>query len=104
MTGFDVAPTVPVCIGDDVRARPTRSAPTPRSTSAAWGRGSKNFYNALARRYGYDEAAATIQDRYLAKDYVGAMAAVPFELIDETSLIGPAERSPSGCRPSPRPG
>jgi F420-dependent oxidoreductase-like protein len=92
MTGFDVAPTVPLCVGDDVRA----AADPIRAYAALYigGMGSreKNFYNALARRYGYHEAATTIQDRYLAKDYVGAMAAVPFELIDETSLIGPAER------------
>jgi F420-dependent oxidoreductase-like protein len=92
MTGFDVAPTVPLSVGDDVRA----AADPIRGYAALYvgGMGSrdKNFYNALARRYGYDEAATIVQDRYLAKDYAGAMAAVPFEFIDETSLIGPAER------------
>ena len=39
----------------------------------------QNFYNALAVRMGYDEAAAEIQERYLARDYGGAAAAVPFE-------------------------
>jgi alkanesulfonate monooxygenase SsuD/methylene tetrahydromethanopterin reductase-like flavin-dependent oxidoreductase (luciferase family) len=41
---------------------------------------------------GYEAAAQTIQDRYLAKDYAGAAEAVPYEFIDETSLIGPVER------------
>ena len=41
---------------------------------------------------GYEEAAVEIQDKYLARDYDGAMAAVPFEFIDRTSLIGPPER------------
>ncbi len=41
---------------------------------------------------GYEEAAIEIQDKYLARDYDGAMAAVPFEFIDRTSLIGPPER------------
>ena len=38
------------------------------------------------------EAAAEVQDKYLARDYDGAAAAVPFEFIDSTSLIGPPER------------
>ena len=52
----------------------------------------KNFYNQLAVRMGFDEAAAEVQDKYLARDYDGAAAAVPFEFIDSTSLIGPPER------------
>lgn len=92
MEGFDVVPTVPVVIGDDVEAC---AAPV-RAYSALYigGMGSreKNFYNALAVRMGYDEAAAEVQDRYLARDYAGAAAAVPFEFIDRTALIGPRER------------
>jgi alkanesulfonate monooxygenase SsuD/methylene tetrahydromethanopterin reductase-like flavin-dependent oxidoreductase (luciferase family) len=52
----------------------------------------KNFYNQLVSRMGYDEAAGQVQDLYLAKDYAGAGAAVPFEFIDSTSLIGPPDR------------
>ena len=92
LTGFDVVPTVPISVGDDVAA----CAEPIRGYAALYvgGMGSrdKNFYNALARRYGYDEAAQEIQDRYLAKDYAGAMAAVPLEFIDETSLLGTVER------------
>lgn len=92
MSGFDVVPTVPVVIGDDVEAC---AAPV-RAYAALYigGMGSReqNFYNALAVRMGYDAAAAEVQDRYLARDYVGAAEAVPFEFIDRTSLIGPRER------------
>jgi hypothetical protein len=52
----------------------------------------KNFYNQLAVRMGYAAEAAEVQDKYLARDYDGAAAAVPFEFIDRTSLIGPRER------------
>ena len=52
----------------------------------------QNFYNALARRMGFEEAAETIQDLYLAGRARDAAAAVPFELIDATALIGPPER------------
>jgi alkanesulfonate monooxygenase SsuD/methylene tetrahydromethanopterin reductase-like flavin-dependent oxidoreductase (luciferase family) len=53
---------------------------------------SKNFYNDLAKRMGYEAAAATIQDHYLAGRRKEAEAAVPDALIDETSLVGPKER------------
>ena len=92
MTGFDVVPTVPVVIGDDVEAC---AAPV-RAYSALYigGMGSKekNFYNALAVRMGFEEEAGEVQERYLSRDYAGAAAAVPMEFIDRTSLIGPAER------------
>ncbi len=92
LTGFDIVPTVPVVVGDDLEAC---AAPV-RGYSALYigGMGSreKNFYNQMAARMGYAEAAAEVQDKYLARDYGGAAAAVPFEFIDRTSLIGPAER------------
>jgi F420-dependent oxidoreductase-like protein len=92
MDGFDVVPTVPVVLGDDVAA----CAGPIRSYAALYigGMGSRqqNFYNALAVRMGHEAAAHEIQDLYLAKDYAGAAAAVPQELIDQTSLIGPIER------------
>jgi hypothetical protein len=52
----------------------------------------QNFYNALAARMGFGEAADRVQDLYLARDYDGAMAAVPHEFVDATSLLGPVER------------
>jgi len=89
---FDVVPTVPLSVGDDVEA----CAEPVRGYAALYvgGMGSreKNFYNALARRMGYDEAATEIQDRYLSGDKAGAAAAVPMNFIDETSLLGPRER------------
>lgn len=49
----------------------------------------KNFYNSLVRRYGYEEAAETIQDLYLAGKKDEAAAAVPEELVELTNLVGP---------------
>ena len=92
LDGFDVVPTTPVVLGDDVEAC---AAPL-RAYSSLYigGMGSreKNFYNQLAVRMGYEAAAAEVQDKYLARDYDGAGAAVPFEFIDRTSLIGPRGR------------
>jgi F420-dependent oxidoreductase-like protein len=47
-----------------------------------------NFYNDLAVRYGYADAAAEIQDLYLAGEKDAAAAAVPDDLVRATSLIG----------------
>ena len=49
----------------------------------------KNFYNALVRRYGYEEAAEEIQDLYLAGKKDEAAKAVPAELLELTNLCGP---------------
>jgi len=52
----------------------------------------KNFYNQLAVRMGFDEAAAQVQDLFLDGKYKEAAMAVPFEFIDQTSLLGSPER------------
>jgi F420-dependent oxidoreductase-like protein len=92
LAGFDVVPTVPVVVGDDLEAC---AAPL-RHYAALYvgGMGSKqqNFYNRLAVSMGYEEAAARVQDLYLARNHRDAAEAVPFEFIDRTSLIGPRER------------
>jgi alkanesulfonate monooxygenase SsuD/methylene tetrahydromethanopterin reductase-like flavin-dependent oxidoreductase (luciferase family) len=52
----------------------------------------KNFYNDLACRYGYEEAAQAIQDLYLSGRKREAEALVPDALVDEIALCGPKER------------
>lgn len=92
LAGFDVVPTVPVALGEDVSA----AADLVRGYAALYlgGMGSRrqNFYNALAHRMGFGPAAQEVQDRYLARDYAGAAAAVPEAFIDATSLLGPPAR------------
>ena len=96
LDGFDVVPTVPLVVGPD----PERCADPVRSYAALYvgGMGSReqNFYNALAVRMGYADAAAEIQDLFLARRHRDAMAAVPYELIDSTSLLGGRERIADG--------
>ncbi|HET7661598.1 MAG TPA: LLM class F420-dependent oxidoreductase [Oryzihumus sp.] len=92
LAGYDIVPTVPVVLGDDLEA----AAEPLRHYTALYigGMGSreKNFYNQLAVRMGYEEAAAKVQDLYLARQHRDAAAAVPLELIDRTALIGPRDR------------
>jgi hypothetical protein len=52
----------------------------------------QNFYNQLAVRMGYADAAREVQDLYLAKRHRDAAAAVPLEFIDRSSLLGPVDR------------
>lgn len=48
----------------------------------------RNFYNELARRYGYEAEAAEIQDLYLSGRKADAAAAVPDDLVRAVSLLG----------------
>jgi len=92
LAGFDIVPTVPVVIGDDMAS----CGELVRSYAALYvgGMGSReqNFYNRLAVRMGYADAAREVQDLYLAKRHRDAAAAVPLEFVDRTSLLGPVER------------
>lgn len=49
----------------------------------------RNFYNALACRYGFEAEAAAVQELYLAGDRKGAAEAVPAALLEGTNLVGP---------------
>src|SRR5215470_353692 len=89
---FDVAVSVTVIVGDDVQACLDRIKPQLALYIGGMGARGKNFYNDLACRYGFDAAAKTIQDLYLAGRKDEAAAAVPNELADEISLCGPRDR------------
>lgn len=52
----------------------------------------RNFYNDLAHRYGYGEAAELIQAAYLDGRRMDAVRAVPDALVDEVSLVGSRDR------------
>jgi F420-dependent oxidoreductase-like protein len=49
----------------------------------------QNFYNAIAQRYGYVKEAIEIQDLYLDGKKAEAAAAVPYNLLEKTNLVGP---------------
>jgi F420-dependent oxidoreductase-like protein len=89
---FDVMPMVPVVVGEDAAA--CRAAVKPRLALYVGGMGARgrNFYNDIARRYGYEDAAARIQDLYLGGRKDEAAGAVPDDLVDEVALCGPRER------------
>ncbi len=92
LEGFDIAPMVNVMISDDVAA--ARDAMRPFLALYIGGMGSReqNFYNGLAVRYGFADAAREVQDLYLDGKRDEAAAALPDALIDAVTLCGPADR------------
>jgi alkanesulfonate monooxygenase SsuD/methylene tetrahydromethanopterin reductase-like flavin-dependent oxidoreductase (luciferase family) len=87
-TPFDVAASVPVSFGDSVAACADRIRGYVALYVGGMGSREHNFYNALARRMGFDAEAERIQELFLARQHRAAMAAVPVDLIDSTSLLG----------------
>jgi F420-dependent oxidoreductase-like protein len=91
-TGFQVAPTVFVCVGDDLDACRNRLRPRIGLHIGGMGSRTKNFYASLVARYGYAAEAEHIQDLFLSGRRAEACAAVPDELVDDLALVGPPAR------------
>jgi F420-dependent oxidoreductase-like protein len=89
---FDIAPMVVVIQGDDVQACLDFVKPMLALYIGGMGARGKNFYNDLACRYGFEADAKRIQDLYLDGKKGEAAAAVPSQLADEVSLVGPSAR------------
>ena len=89
---FDIAPFVPVVIGNDL----DKCRQPVREWLALYiggmGARGKNFYNDYAVRLGYEGQAAAIQDLYLSGKKTEAAAAVPDRLVDAVALVGPPAR------------
>jgi F420-dependent oxidoreductase-like protein len=92
--GWDLAAHVPVVVTDDADVQVARDFLKPVLALYVGGMGAKgqNFYTRLADRYGFAEAAATVQDLYLAGKKAEAIAAVPDALVDEVALVGGRDR------------
>jgi F420-dependent oxidoreductase-like protein len=87
---LDVVVGVPVAIGDDVDHLIDALRPYVALYVGGMGARGKNFYNDLARRYGYEAEAERIQELYLDGKKDEAAAAVPVDLLRAMSLVGPA--------------
>jgi len=86
---LDVIASAPLAIGEDVIGLRDLSRPLLALYIGGMGARGRNFYNNLARRFGYEAEAKAIQDAYLDGRKDEAEALVPAELVELTSLIGP---------------
>ncbi len=89
---FEIAPFVTCILGDDVEKCRLPVKMNMALYIGGMGARNKNFYNDYAKRLGFEEAAVKIQDLYLSGQRQEAAAAVPDELVDACTLVGPRER------------
>jgi alkanesulfonate monooxygenase SsuD/methylene tetrahydromethanopterin reductase-like flavin-dependent oxidoreductase (luciferase family) len=83
---------VQVHLTDDVAGALAAQKPFVALYVGGMGAKSKNFHKEMMARRGYPEAAARIQELFLAGRRDEAIAAVPDEYVDQAALIGPPAR------------
>jgi F420-dependent oxidoreductase-like protein len=90
--GFDIAPSVPALLIDDVESGRNGLKEYYSFYVGGMGARGKNFYNDLFARYGYEAEAREIQELFLGGRQREAAAKVPDAFVDEVALVGPVER------------
>ena len=88
---FDIAPTVNVCVTEDLAAGRDLMRPVLALYIGGMGSRKQNFYNALVQRYGFEDEARDVQDLYLDGKRTEACARLSDELIDMVTLCGPPD-------------
>jgi len=78
-----------VAVGEDVKGLLDLARPMFALYIGGMGAKGKNFYNTLARHYGYEHEAEQIQELYLGGNKRDAEALVPTELLEMCNLVGP---------------
>jgi F420-dependent oxidoreductase-like protein len=90
--GFEIAATVTTIVTDDL-AGALEVAKIPLAFYiGGMGARERNFHLDLIGRLGYADAAARVQELFLSGRRAEAVAAVPDELADSISLLGPLGR------------
>ena len=89
---FEVAATVPLIITDDIEASVDALRPMYALYFGGMGARGANFHADVAVRMGYEAEVARIQELYLSGHKDEAAAAVPTRLLEQLTLIGPADK------------
>jgi F420-dependent oxidoreductase-like protein len=92
LADFAIVPGVSVIVSDDLEKARMPVKGGLALYIGGMGAREKNFYNDLAKRLGYEDAAVEIQELFLAGKKMEAAMAVPDELVDAVHLVGPKER------------
>jgi F420-dependent oxidoreductase-like protein len=78
-----------LAVGDDATQMRDLARPMIALYVGGMGARGRNFYNDLAKRYGYEAEAIKIQDLYLDGKKDEAAAAVPDGLLEAATICGP---------------
>jgi F420-dependent oxidoreductase-like protein len=89
---FDIAATVTTIVTDDLPAALELAKIPLAFYIGGMGAKDRNFHLDLIGRLGYADAAARVQELFLAGRRAEAITAVPDELADSISLLGPLGR------------
>lgn len=89
---FTIHASVHVEVSDDVRGALAKLKPEIALYVGGMGHKDKNFHRDMMERRGFGDAAARIQELYLAGRKEEAIAAVPDDWVDMKSLVGPPAR------------
>jgi len=89
---FDVAAQVPFIVTDDVDAALDAVRPFYALYFGGMGAKGANFHANVPIRMGYEAEIADIQDLYLSGKKREAAAALPRRLLEQLTLIGPADK------------
>ncbi len=92
LADFEIQAGVTVIVTDNVKESIAKIKPGTALYVGGMGHKNKNFHNDMMVRRGYGEAAAKIQELYLAGRKEEAIAEVPDDYCDEAALIGSPER------------
>jgi F420-dependent oxidoreductase-like protein len=89
---FDVAATAPLIVTDDVQAGIDALRPFYALYFGGMGAKGANFHANVPARMGYEDQVREIQELYLGGRKDEAAAAIPAELIEKLSLVGPKDK------------
>ncbi len=89
---FEVVATVPFIVSDDVTQAADALRPFYALYFGGMGAKGRNFHANVPIRMGYEEMVEKVQDLYLDGKKDEAAAAIPQELIERLSLIGPPDK------------
>ncbi|RZQ63757.1 LLM class F420-dependent oxidoreductase [Amycolatopsis suaedae] len=89
---FEVPASVPVIVHDDVEEAASWIKPSLALYIGGMGAKGTNFHFDVFARLGYEDVCVRVQELYLSGRKDEATAAIPTSLVEDTSLIGPAEK------------
>ncbi len=89
---FDINVGMAASVDDNLERAADRVRPYAALYIGGMGSKETNFYHRIAAALGYQKEADQVQERFMARDYAGAGAAVPTEFLDRVALLGDEAR------------